>query len=280
MTWQILLAISIVSISIANLYQRIAMKEEDSDPFAGAIIFQLLITFFTGFFAISKGINIPPLDLLGYFAISTIFYGLGTLSYFNAIKLIEASESTILASIGSIVTVISAYFFLGERLNQNQFIGVGFILISVILIAFKKNMTFNRGTLFSILGTTFYGLAVTNDVYILRSFDAISYTPIISLLPGLFLIAIKPSAIKSVIKAISKPAIKPLLLYCVFYSVQAITYYAALERGALASQMTMLYKLEIFLTVLLAAIFLHETDNLPKKIVSTILAFIGVYFLV
>ena len=126
----------------------------------------------------------------------------------------------------------------------------------------------------------YYGLAVTNDVYILRSFDAISYTPIISLLPGLFLIAIKPSAIKSIIKAISKPAIKPLLLYCVFYSVQAITYYAALERGVLASQMTMLYKLEIFLTLLLAAIFLHETDNLPKKVVSTILAFIGVYFLI
>ncbi len=256
------------------------MKEDDSDPFAGAIIFQLLITLFTGLFAVSKGINLPPLNLLWYFAVSTTLYGLGTLSYFHAIKLIEASESTILASIGSIVTVVSAYIFLGERLNSNQLIGVGFILASVFLIAFKKKMSLNRGTLFSILGTTFYGLAVTNDVYILRSFDAVSYTPIMSLLPGLFLITIKPSAIKSIMQTISKPAMKSLLLYCVFYSIQAVTYYAALEHGALASQMTMLYKTEIFLTVLLAAIFLHETDNLPKKIVSTVLAFIGVYFLI
>ena len=256
------------------------MKEDDSNPFASAILFQLLITILTGIFAISKGMNIPPLNLIGYFAISTVFYGLGTLSYFNAIKLIEASESTILASIGSIVTVISAYIFLGERLNQTQFTGVIFILFSVILIAFKKNMSFNRGTLFSILGTTFYGLAVTNDVYILRSYDAISYVPIMSLLPGLFLMAIKPSAVKTMISSFYMPSIKPLLLYCVFYSIQAITYYAALEHGALASQMTMLYKTEIFLTVLLAAIFLHETDNLPRKMISTTLAFIGVYFLI
>lgn len=281
MTWQILVIISIISISIANLYQRIAMKEESSDPFAGAVIFQVILAILTGIFAILvKGINIPPSHLIGSFLVSAVLYGLGTLSYFKAIKTIEASESTILASIGSIVTLITAYMFLGERLNSQQLVGVIFVILSVFVISLKREIKFNRGTMFSILGTTFYGLAVTNDVYILRSFDALSYTPIMSLLPGLFLLIIKPSSIKSILNTVKKPLIKPLIAYCFFYGIQAITYYAALEHGALASQMTMLYKTEIFLTVLLAAIFLHETDNLPRKIASTILAFFGVYFLI
>lgn len=281
MTWQILVVISIVTISIANLYQRVAMKEENSDPFAGSIIFQLILAILTGFFALMvKGINIPSFNLLGYFVISTIFYGLGTLSYFKAIKTIEASESTILASIGSIATLITAYLFLGERLNFQQLIGVFFVILSVIAISLKRELKFNQGTIFSVAGTIFYGLAITNDVYILRSFDALSYVPIMSLLPGIFILLVKPSSIKSIIKTIKQPTMKPLILYCFFYAIQAITYYAALERGALASQMTLIYKSEIFVTVILAAIFLQERSNLKRKLLATILATIGVYLLI
>lgn len=281
MTWQALVFISIISISIANLYQRVAMKEESSDPLASAIIFQLILAAITGFFAlIVNRINMPPAHLITNLVASMILYGLGTVSYFNAIKTIEASESTILASIGSIVTLVTAYIFLGERLDSQQIFGVVFIILSVLIISLNREFKFNKGIWFSLLGTTFYGLAVTNDVYVLRSFDALSYTPIMSLLPGLFLIFIKPTSIKSILTTIKKPLMKPLILYCFFYGIQAITYYAALENGALASQMTMLYKTEIFLTVLLAAVFLHETSNLPRKIISTALAFIGVFMLI
>ena len=281
MSWQLLLAISIISISIANLYQRVAMKEEASDPFAGAIIFQIILAILTGVFALLiRGINFPPVNLIGYFGISTVLYGLGTLSYFKAIKTIEASESTILASIGSVVTLVTAYIFLGERLNLQQLVGVVFVLISVSIISLKKGLKFNKGVLFSILGTSFYGLAVTNDVYVLRHFDALSYTPIMSLLPGIFILLLKPSSIISIIETIRKPLMKPLILYCFFYGIQAITYYAALENGALASRTTVIYKSEIFITVMLAAIFLNERSNMKQKIFATVISTIGVILLI
>src|SRR3989339_2159502 len=194
MLWQILVFISVISISIANLYQRIAMKEESSDAYAGAILFQFILAILTGIFALYKGFNIPPVTLTGYFIVSTILYGLGTLAYFKSIKLIEASESIILGSIGSIITVITAFIFLGERLNSQQLVGVILILLSMVAISLKKKINFNRGTIYSLIGTTLYGLAVTNDVYLLQSYDAISYVPIMSFLPGLFLLSLKPSA--------------------------------------------------------------------------------------
>ena len=276
---QILVFISVISISIANLYQRIAMKEESSDAYAGAILFQFILAILTGIFALYKGFNIPPVTLTGYFIVSTILYGLGTLAYFKSIKLIEASESIILGSIGSIITVITAFIFLGERLNSQQLVGVILILLSMVAISLKKKINFNRGTIYSLIGTTLYGLAVTNDVYLLQSYDAISYVPIMSFLPGLFLLSLKPSAIKSILMTIKQPSIRPLMLYCFFYGIQAVTYYVAIESGALVSQMTLISKAQIFLTVILAAIFLGETDNLKKKIFSTLLATIGVYLL-
>lgn len=257
------------------------MKEEGSDPFAGAIIFQFTLAILTGIFSLSiQSINLPHANLFGYFAFSGFFYALGTLSYFKAIKTVEASESTILASIGSVATLITAYLFLGERLNSQQLIGVLFVISSVIALSAKKGFKYSRGIMFSVLGTTFYGFAVTNDVYILRSFDALSYTPIMSFLSGLLLLMLKPSSIKSIITTLKKPQIKPLFLYCVFYGIQAITYYAAIESGALASQMAVIYKSEIFITVIFAAIFLNERSNLTRKIIATILATIGVYLLI
>jgi len=54
----------------------------------------------------------------------------------------------------------------------------------------------------------------------------------------------------------------------------------AVEKGAYASQMALLYKSEIFLTVILAALFLHEYDQLPRKLLATVIATTGVMLLV
>ena len=224
------------------------------------------------------------LDATSIFWSSSCFpvtiWAIGTLSYFKAIKLIEASESTILATIGSIVTILTAYIFLGEHLSNRQLLGTLLILTSVVIISWARKFTYNRGVLFSVFGTVSYGLAVTNDVYILRTFDAISYVPMISIIPGIILLSIFPRSIKNVFSTLQSQRIKPLFAYCLFYSIQAITYYMAVEKGAYASQMALLYKSEIFLTVILAALFLHEYDQLPRKLLATVIATTGVMLLV
>lgn len=49
------------------------MKEEESNPYAGSIIFQFVLTILTGIFALIKGFEFPPINLIGYFLISTLF---------------------------------------------------------------------------------------------------------------------------------------------------------------------------------------------------------------
>lgn len=279
MSWVIIALISVVSLSGAAIYQKIAMRDERSDPVVSSIVFQYVLTIITLIYALIVGFKLPPMELFfPYFFISAIVYAYGTLFFFKAIKLIEASENAILSSFGVFATIGSSYIFLGERLNGKQFIGLGLILVSVIAVNLKKNkFKFNLGALYSLAGATLYGLALTNDTYIVRSFDAVSYVPIMSFMPGVVLSIMFLGSFKKITKDLRKSINKDLMIFCVLYGIQAVTFYLALTGGATASQLGSFVKIQVVLNVILATIFLKERDNLPLKFVAGVLTVVGGY---
>jgi drug/metabolite transporter (DMT)-like permease len=280
MNWLLFASISIISISIAGLFQRLAMKKTESDPVVSSIIFQFLVTLITAIFAFIKGFELPTLPLLPFFLISSLLYAFGTLFIFKAIKKIEASELSIVAGVGSFTTIISAFIFLDERLRFLQLAGVVLIFLAVWIInRAKRSIRFDKSLLFALIGNSLYGLAVTNDAYILKSYDAISYTPVISFIPGLILCLIFFNKIKSKLINLKHSVGTNLVIYSTLYGVQAVTYYLALENGALVSQMSAFFKIEIILTVTLATIFLSERKNLLAKAIALFLALGGAYLI-
>lgn len=278
--WIAYALIAIGSISIANLFQKLSMKKEDSDPVIAAIVFSILLGIFSGTFALLVGFHLPNKNILPFFVISTAFYAFGTIAFFKAMKAAEASVVIITTGFGAIVSILSAYIFLGERLSNNQLLGSAIILLAVALVSGKKQKEFklNKGVLYSLIGTSLYALAVTNDTHIILNYEAISYTPIMSFLPVLLLIAIYPQKIKPSILALTKFE-KNIYLYSFLYSIQAVSYYLALQHGAMASRMGILFKAQIILSVLLAIIFLKERKNLGKKFLAAILVTIGILLL-
>lgn len=278
MNWLIYAAVSVCSISIANLFQKLAMKEEDSDPVVSAIIFTLLNSLFTGIFALTQGFRMLPLSLVWPSLVSGILYAAGTVCFFKAIKVIEASLMTILTGFGAIVTIVAAFLFIGERLSAIQIFGAVLILVAIVTVNYQNKSTFrfSRGVVYSLLGTSAYGLAVTTDAYILRTYSAISYTPVISFIPALLLFITNFSKTGYMIKYLKSKLNRNLIIYSLLYSIQAVTYYLALEKGALASQMNTFFKSEIILTMVLATIFLRERKDVGIKIVAAMLTTIGV----
>lgn len=281
MHWLVFAAISIVSMAVANLFQKLAMKEKESDPVVSAILFQFLLTIFTGIFAFLRGFQIPKAEVLfPYVILSSLFYAIGVQLFFKAIKIIEASEMTILTGFGAVATIGAAFLFLGERLTILQFIGVLAILLSVVIVEYEgKRFVMNKGVWYSLIGTSLFGFAVTMDAFILRSYDAVSYTPIICLLPGLFLCFMFPKKVVVLLSTFRGALNRNLLIYGFVYSIQALAYFLALESGALASQLNALFKAEIVLTVILASIWLKETKRLPQKILAAVVATGGVLLL-
>jgi len=70
--------------------------------------------------------------------------------------------------------------------------------------------------------------------------------------------------------------LKNTLLLAFIWSVSAIAFYLAIEKGALASQISPISQSKIILTVLLAAILLKERENLLIKVVAAFLTMAGV----
>jgi uncharacterized membrane protein len=271
--------IAVITISFANLFQKLSMKKEDNDPIVASIIFQVLLGIFSGIFALIVGFKLPPVNLLPYFAFSILFYGFGTIFFFRAMKAIEVSRVTILAGFGSLVSIVSGFIFLGERLSMIQMSGAFFILLAVYNIEKgKKTVKFSRGVVYSLLGTSLYALAITNDTFIISRYEAISYTPIMSFLPAFVIAFLYPKTV-SKNKNMFLNLDKNLVIYSFLYSIQAVAYYLALQYGAMASRMNTIFKSEIVLTIILATILLKERKDLSRKIVSAILVTIGVVLL-
>lgn len=277
MSWLFITLINVLAISSASLFQRLAMKEEGSDPVTSTIIFQFILGALVFPFAISQGFVWPPLvSMWPYFLFSALLYALGSVLFFKSIKLIEASEMTVLGGAGALVTMLCAYFFLGERLVLWQYLGAGLILAAIMLIATHgKKISFSRGAWFALLATSLFSFAVITDVLIIRVYDAISFAAMMSLLPGIVLLFIFPRSAIALPQALKKIN-KNLIFYTILYSAGVVSFYGALGTGALLSQVSVVARANIILTVILAAVFLKERNHLWRKIFAAILCMVGV----
>lgn len=278
MTWFLLSIISITAIAIANLFQRILMKDETSNVVAYSLVFELMGASLIGLFAFAQGFIMPPIQELWLnFGLMTILYASGTILLFKALRTTEASKAIILRSSSAFWTIIVALTFLGESFNPVKVLGIGLILGGIVLVSLRKEAArFNKGDLYVLGSALCFGVAFANDTFILRQSDALSYTALAFLLPGLLILAMKPGAIKDT-RLFLKPYVLLRMTILVFFSsIATITAYLAYQQGGAASQLAAITQSAVILTVILAAIFLRERSHLPRKFIAAVIATAGV----
>lgn len=276
MSWILIMIINVVVMSVASLYQKIAMREETTDAVVSATTFMIVSGLCYFIYALIQGFHIPSITLLPYFILTASLYATGTILFFHAIKKIEASEMTIISGIGPIVTIIASMIFLKDVLTILQLTGVVCILAAVILINLKKKgFVINRGTWFALLGTACYGIAVISDTVIIHRFEVASFIPIGAAGSSFIMMLVYPKKIALVFRSLAKVN-KNLLFYSLLYAIGGITFYLAIDTGALVGQVSTIARASIILTVILSTIFLGERTNILKKLFGAILTTVGV----
>lgn len=267
--------------AIANIFRRILMKHNKSDAFAFAIVHRLLAGILVTFIAFINGFIFPPLaDFPFNFAVQALLWGLATVFLLKANQYLEASQTTIIATIAIIVTVISAFFFLGEMITYQRIIGTMLIITAVIYVS--KSMvkfTFNKGVLYTLGFAICSGLAITNDTFLLRHTEAISYLAVSFFLPLFFLPLLQPKSLKHIKPIFSKSLFPKMFLFTIAYAFSAVFFFLAIKAGAEANQISPISQSTVIITVLLAAILLKEHNYLFKKVLSAFIVFIGILLL-
>lgn len=278
MNWQILLAISVITYSISVLLQRVLLKNDKSDPVAYSIVFQLLTGILIGIYAIFNGFTTPNLvPLIPNLILMTILYGAGNVFIFSALKMIDASEFTIVFASRALWTIIGAMIFLKESFSAQQALGTILIISSVVLVSWtKQKFSFSKGFIFSVLAALSFGLAFTNDAFIVNNFDVPSYLTIAFIVPSLAVWAINPKSTVKMKPLFERKTLLKLGLLGVFYAVSAITIFLAYQVGKNASQIAPLNQTATIITVVLSVIFLKERTDLLRKLLGAIISFVGV----
>lgn len=273
MTWQVLVFISVVTYSISVLLQRVLLKDEQTDPVAFSITFQLFTGVIIGLYTLLNGFKIPDLSpIILNMILMTVLYGAGNVFLFKALKLTEASEFTIIFASRVFWTVAGAVLILGESFSSRQFLGTLLMLTGIGLVSLRNSqLKLGKGSLFSLLAGASFGLAVVNDSFIIRNFDVPSYLTIAFILPAMAIWLLNPRPLGK---------ISPKLgLLGIFYAVSAVTFFLAYQVGRNASQIAPLSQTSTILVVILAVIFLRERALLGRKILGAILSFLGVILL-
>lgn len=115
MSWFALALLYNVFGSIGNIFRKILLRDDKSDAVGSAIIFQWIGAILCAIVAFWHGFHMPPVrEYPVNFLLNMTLWGCSTLFLYKAYKYIEASEVTILFTLESIVTIVTATTLLHE----------------------------------------------------------------------------------------------------------------------------------------------------------------------
>lgn len=278
MTWQLFIGVSVIFYSIATLLQRFMLKESNSRPIAFAIVFQLVIAAMMGAVGWLMGdLHWPDTKALAFnLVIMVVLYTIGNIGIFRSLKTVEASKFTILFATRGLFTILASTLFLHEGLSLWQLLGALSIFAGVTVVNWQgRGISLGKGEWLALMAGLCFGLANTNDRFLLSSMSVYTFTSVGFLLPGLVLSVVYPQEAKAATAFLNKALLGKMLALCAFYAASALAFFFALQLTDNSSQIAAINLSSVIIIVLLSVIFLGERDHLLKKLVGAGLAFAG-----
>lgn len=171
-----------------------------------------------------------------------------------------------------------SFFLYQEPFTFKKVLGFISILIALIIISFKKQkIVVNKNFILGLTIYIFLGLAWLLDKKGAKNFSPDLYNLLVWFFP-IFVIIFPKLKISSLITEL-KFGYKQFFLLAL---INVLGYYLQLQALNLneATKVVPLIQISTIFSILFAALFLNEKENLPKKIFSAVLAVFGVYLLI
>lgn len=282
MTWQLLTAISVFSLSLSVLLQRILIHKDKTDPFAYAVVFQGIVGIILMAFALTRGFELPNITLYLLPAILSIAaFGLGHIFYAKTLQLVEASAFSVLFATQAVWIMLLGIVLFNESLAISQAFGALLIFSSVgLLVKNIRSLSIDKGTLLGLFTGVLFGVAITIWSYVGRHTDGLSWAAISFIGTSFVAFIAKPSTIHKMAPLITGKLLPKLLLLGILYAIGSLAMLFAYKEGAFTI-VTPLRQTSIIITVLLALIFLpKERNRIALKLSAAAVCFLGVLFIV
>ena len=176
-----------------------------------------------------------------------------------------------------LIPVLGGLVFLGEKFSKANFLGLGLILVSVVLLGItflQKKRVKLKEFFIAFLLNTILGLGVLMDKFNLKIYPFPFYNLLVWALPivGLLPPKINLSALQKELKETGKEALILALVQSTAYLLALM----ALTRAPI-SKVSPLVNLSLIIGTLLSLVVFREKENTLLKITASFLAFSGAY---
>jgi len=277
MTWFSYTLVAVFSFAIFYTLSRVFLKEKKSDPISYAIMFNLVCAILITLVSLIDGFVLPNIRSIAInLGLMTALYTISQVLIFKAAKIIPASDLIIFFSSRTLWAILAAIVFLGEDFSIYKVIGTVLILGAIIFVSTEGKIMITKGHLFTLLAAICIGVGFVNDSYILKQANALTYASLTFIFPTILTMFIFPTATLGLKKYMNTNFLIKIVLLSTFYSIGMVASYVAYQRGGDASQIVPIGQSVVIVTILFAALFLGERNNLVKKLIAAVLVSVGV----
>lgn len=283
MSWQILVGLSILLFSINGLLHRVLMKDSKSDPNSQAFMFTTIVGLLGVVIVLFQGglKSYMTLAQLPYFLLIAGFTSIGSIYAFKGFKFIEASEHTILLTSSKFWSLIGAVVFLGESLTLRKLVAGIMIVCGVMIAEWRKHrFVINMGALYVLLAAISYAAGEILSFYVLRDFDSTAFLVYCSFLSAIIILILNPRIFSKLTFYAKGKNLANIITVSINDTLASLFLFNAYQVGRNALQIGPLMATQTIVTVVLALIFLRETDKMAQKISGSLIAVLGTILMI
>ncbi len=276
--WLVLAVIAGLASNIYNIFNRVILRKEQSDPTAFAWITEItrllmgLLFIPINFMILITTKSVILFTLLSLIEVASVFVFMKMHAYSNL------SVSTIIQRTRLIWIPIIAFFLLGERLGTRDYIGIIILFVGLSITTSPKRLTFDSGIKYAYLSSVIVAILSV----VMKQTSAFASNAVLMIIMSFASVLLLPFVMKSGKKRIKKELSHDLhikILPGVANGISMFFYFLALQQGPV-STITAIYQGMMIVSVAAGIVFLGERDNMRQKIIGTLITLIGVLLLI
>ncbi|MDO5555633.1 MAG: EamA family transporter [Clostridia bacterium] len=211
-----------------------------------------------------------------FLGLAIIFYAIAGRLNTNVMKGVEVSTYCILRQIPTVFTTIGGVLFFGEDFIATRFIGAGLIILSNVIIFFKKgDFSINKYLLIGLLANLLTSVGRMLDISISDHMSLPVYSSLVLLIPALLTWGAERIKLKDIISEYSNGNKKSILISGCVWGFMMVSLLKAYQLGQVTT-VAPLAALSVLVNVVIGYIFLNERNNLLKKIISAVIIVVAI----
>lgn len=219
-----------------------------------------------------------PTDIKVYIflGIAIIFYAIQDRLGTTVRSGIEASTYSIIKQLSTVFMIFAGLLFFKEPFILNKIIGAFLIVISNILVFYKKgSFKIDKYIGLGIIANLCFTVALFIDVNYSEQFNLPFYVALTLIIPALLIFLLERIKPKDIINEFKNGNKKYILITSLSWGLMLVAQLRAYQLGKV-TVVAPLCSLTVIINVIVGYLFLKERDNLLKKILASILVIISV----